>query len=295
MQEGTGSGFIIDQDGHIVTNEHVVADADRLDVTLADGSSYVGKVIAEDPAIDLALIQLQAPAEKLRQLKVVPIGDSESLRVGEWVIAIGNPFGLERSATVGVVSSLGRSRPGLDERLITDMIQTDAAINPGNSGGPLFNLNGDVIGINEQIEAPNRGNVGIGFAIPSKTLLRYLPDLLAGRQPKHAFTGVAGTSLTPTLAEQLGIQVTQGVIVGNTVPGGPAAEAGLRGVSRNNPASADIITKIDGRPVRTFEEMADVVNDHNPGDRVEVAFVRGGREQTTQLQLGTLDQASAAR
>src|SRR5688572_24086463 len=197
LQEGSGSGFVIDKEGHIVTNEHVVAGADRLDITLAEGSSYIGVVVAEDPPTDLALVRLQAPADKLNQLNVVKLGDSDSAKVGEWVVAVGNPFGLERSATVGVVSSLGRTRPGLDRRLITDMIQTDAAINPGNSGGPLFNLAGEVIGINEQIEAPNRGNVGIGFAIPVNTLKRYLPDLKAGRQPQHASMGIAGASLTP--------------------------------------------------------------------------------------------------
>jgi S1-C subfamily serine protease len=293
LQEGSGSGFVIDKEGHIVTNEHVVAGADRLDITLADGSSYIGVVVAEDPPTDLALVRLQAPADKLNQLNVVKLGDSDSAKVGEWVVAVGNPFGLERSATVGVVSSLGRTRPGLDRRLITDMIQTDAAINPGNSGGPLFNLAGEVIGINEQIEAPNRGNVGIGFAIPVNTLKRYLPDLKAGRQPQHASMGIAGASLTPILAEQLGLQVTQGVIVGMTVPGSPAAEAGFRAAGRGNPAAADVITEIASRPVRTFEELADVINDHNPGDTVEVKFMREGQMQNTRVRLSVYEGTEA--
>jgi S1-C subfamily serine protease len=173
------------------------------------------------------------------------------------------------------------------------MIQTDAAINPGNSGGPLFNLAGEVIGINEQIEAPSRGNVGIGFAIPVNTLKRYLPELKAGRTPQHASIGISGATLTPVLAEQLGLGVTQGVIVGMTVPGSPAAEAGFRAAGRGNPAAADIITEIAGRPVRTFEELADVVNDHNPGDTVEVKYVRDGQPQTTQVRLGVYEGTEA--
>jgi S1-C subfamily serine protease len=295
VQEGTGSGFIIDRQGHIVTNEHVVADVTRMDVTLADGTSYVGEVVAEDSATDLALIRLRAPADKLSQLAVAPLGDSESLKAGQWVVAIGNPFGLERSVTVGVVSSLGRARPGLEERLITDMIQTDAAINPGNSGGPLFNLAGEVVGINEQIEAPSRGNVGIGFAIPVNTLKRYLPDLQAGRQPEHAWIGIGGMTLSPTLAEQIGTPVTQGVIVTQVVPGSPAASAGLRGVSSSNPAAADIVTQLDDRPVRRFEDVADVVNDHDPGETIAMTYVRNGQTQNTRVTLGVWNQDANVR
>jgi len=160
-QEGTGSGIIIDHQGNIVTNQHVVENSTRLDVTLADETIYVADLVASDPANDLAVIRLQAAPEVLQRLTIVPLGDSDQLKVGQPVVAIGNPFGLERSASSGIVSSLGRTRPGVAQRLITDMIQTDAAINPGNSGGPLLNLRGEVIGINEQIETPARGNVGV--------------------------------------------------------------------------------------------------------------------------------------
>ena len=222
--EGTGSGFIIDDLGHVVTNYHVAGGTNRLDVTLADNSSYVGDIVASDQANDLAILKINAPADKLRQLTIARLGDSDALKVGQTVIAIGNPFGLERSASFGIVSSVGRVRPGEAQRLISNMIQTDAAINPGNSGGPLLNVRGEVIGINEQIEAPARGNVGVGFAIPVNALKRYLPDLLAGREPRHAYMGIAGAPLTPTLAEQIRASVQQGVILATVVPGGPGRE-----------------------------------------------------------------------
>jgi S1-C subfamily serine protease len=287
-QEGTGSGIIIDNQGHVITNEHVVANADRVDITLPDGSSYAGRVVAEDFASDLALLQIQAPADRLRQLTVAPLGDNDRLRVGDAVVAIGNPFGLERSASFGIVSSLGRTRPGLQQRLIPNMIQTDAAINPGNSGGPLVNLAGEVVGINEQIESPAGGNVGIGFAIPVNTLKRYLPDLMAGRTPRHAYLGLAGVQLTPSIADQAGLPAQQGVIVTVVGPGSPAAQAGLRGVSSTgNPAAADIITQVDGRPVRTFEDIAAIIDSHNPGDVIRLTIVRGGQTQNVEATLGT--------
>lgn len=285
-QEGTGSGFVIDDRGHVVTNNHVVGGATRLDITLADGSGYIGELVGADPANDLAVVRIAAPPEVLRGLTVLPLGDSDQLRVGQTVIAIGNPFGLERSASVGIVSSLGRTRPGETERLITNMIQTDAAINPGNSGGPMLNLDGEVVGINEQIEAPTRGNVGIGFAVPVNTLKRYLSDLLAGREPQHAWMAVSGTRLTATLAEQLNLPVTQGVIVASVVPGGPAARAGFRGIVRNNVATADIIVDIDGRPMRSVEDVATYVDQFEPGDRVRVRYLRGGQFQTVEVTLG---------
>jgi S1-C subfamily serine protease len=286
-QQGSGSGFIIDKEGHVVTNDHVVGNATRLDVTLADGTSYIGDVVAEDPGSDLAVVHIQAPSEKLAQLAVASIGDSTSLKVGQVVVAIGNPFGLERSASFGIVSSLGRVRPGQQQHLISNMIQTDAAINPGNSGGPLLNLQGQVIGINEQIEAPTQGNVGVGFAIPSNTLSRYLPQLLAGKQPPHAYVGISGTALTPTVAEQIRAPVQQGVMLATVVPNGPAGRAGLHGAARNDPATADLITQLDGRVVRSVEDLASYIDTKEPNDRVQVTYVRSGQTQTTDMTLGT--------
>jgi putative serine protease PepD len=292
-QEGTGSGFIIDPQGHVVTNDHVVTGADRVDVILWDGSSYVGQVIGSDPANDLAVLRIQAPPERLTQLTVAPLGDFSSVRVGQFVVAIGNPFGLERSASLGIVSSLGRTRPGLEERLITNMIQTDAAINPGNSGGPLLNLRGEVVGINAQMGVSGRSNVGIGFAIPVSTLTRYLPELLAGRAPRHAWLGVAGNSLTPTLAERLQIPVQQGVLVTRTTAGGPAARAGFRTATRADPSSGDIIVQIDGRPVRSVEDVAVIIDQRDPGDTVRVAYLREGKMETVDVTLGVWEEREA--
>ena len=284
--EGTGSGFIIDDQGHVVTNNHVAGGTNRLDVTLADSTSYVADLVATDPANDLALLKINAASDRLRQLTIAPLGDSDALKVGQTVVAIGNPFGLERSASFGIVSSVGRVRPGESQRLISNMIQTDAAINPGNSGGPLLNSRGEVIGINEQIEAPTRGNVGVGFAIPVNTLKRYLPDLLAGREPRHAYIGVAGAPLTPTLAEQVRAPVQQGVILATVVPGGPAARGGLRGGTGGNAATGDIITAIDGQPVRSIEDVATIIDKKEPGDIVRVAYIRGGQTQEASVELG---------
>lgn len=293
-QEGTGSGFLIDTDGHVVTNQHVISGATRLDITLPDGTSHIGEVMATDAPNDLALVRIQAPPEKLERVTVAPLGDSSALRVGQTVVAIGNPFGLERSATLGIISSVGRTRPGVDQRLITNMIQTDAAINPGNSGGPLLNLRGEVVGINAQIEAPSRGNVGIGFAIPVNTLKRYLPDLVAGREPKHAWLGIAGRALTPTLAERLGSPVQQGVILVSLVTNGPAARAGLRGASRNDASTADIVTEIDGYPVRSVEDVAVVIDEREPGDTVRVTYLREGQTQTSNVTLGVWEGRDAS-
>jgi S1-C subfamily serine protease len=286
QEMGTGSGFIVDKEGHVVTNQHVVAGASRLDITTADGASFVGEVVAIDQANDLAVVRLQSTPDRLATLPVASLGNSDALKVGQTVVAIGNPFGLERSATVGIVSSLGRTRPGADQRLISNMVQTDAAINPGNSGGPLLNLQGEVVGINEQIEGPLRGNVGIGFAIPVNTLKRYLPDLKAGKEPQHAWLGIGGAPLTASVAEQLRTSAQHGVILASTPAGGPAARAGLRGAGRSDVSAADIITEIDGTPVRSVEDIASYIDRKNPGDTVRVTYVRGGQTQTVDVVLG---------
>jgi S1-C subfamily serine protease len=248
--------------------------------------------VGEDPATDLAIIRIEVPDEKLAQLTVAPLGDSEALEVGDAVLAIGSPYGLEGSASFGIVSSLGRSRPGLAHRLITDMIQTDAAINPGNSGGPLLDAYGRVVGINEQIEAPTPGSAGVGFAIPVNTLKRLLPDLKAGRQPQHAWLGMGGIALAPTLAEQLDPVSEHGVIVIDVVPGSPAAQAGLRGAGSWNPRFGDIITSIDGHPMRDFADIAAQINVHAPGDTIEIAYERDGETKTIKVALGVWKQTA---
>jgi S1-C subfamily serine protease len=284
-QEGSGSGFIIDRQGHVVTNHHVVTGGSRVDVTLADQSVWIGDVVGLDPATDTALLKLQAPPEKLAQLTVAPLGDSGALRVGQTVVAIGNPFGLGRSATLGIVSSVGRARPGETARLITNMVQTDAAINPGNSGGPLLNLRGEVIGINEQIEAPSRGNVGVGFATPVNTLKRHLPTLMAGNEPQHAWMGISGVQLTPSIAEDLELSVTEGALLTRLAAGGPAERAGLRGGSRGNPGAGDIITDLAGIKVRSIEDIAAAVDLQQPGDTVSVRYLRAGAQLETMVTL----------
>jgi 2-alkenal reductase len=278
---------IVDLQGHIITNQHVVKDADRLDVTVPDGSVYVGKVTALDRANDLALVQMEGPPEALARLTPAALGDSSALQVGQLVVAIGNPFGLERSASLGIVSSLGRTRPGVDKRFISNMIQTDAAINPGNSGGPLLNLNGEVVGINEQIEGTTEGgNVGVGFAIPINTVKRYLPDLLAGKEPQHAWFGMAGVSLSPTRAERLGLTQSQGVILASLATDGPAERAGLQAVSNNNASTGDIITGIDGVRIHNFQDIAAYIDRFEPGDMVTVQYMRAGEAQSAQVTLG---------
>jgi len=292
QQQGTGSGFIVDHQGNIVTNQHVTDGSTRLDVTLADESTYAATVVASDPATDLSVIRLQAPPEVLARLTTVSLGDSSQLKVGNPVIAIGNPFGLERSATSGIVSSVGRVRPGVSQRLITDMIQTDAAINPGNSGGPLLNARGEVVGINEQIEAPAGANAGVGFSIPVNTLKRYLPDLIAGKQPQHAWIGIVGSALTPTMAEKINTTAKQGILVAQAVRSGPAAQAGFHGAT--DPSSADLITQVDSQPVRNVEDLASIVDRHNPNDKVQVTFERGGKSQTAEVTLGVWQPTNVA-
>jgi len=277
---------VIDDQGHVATNYHVVGGATRLDVTLADGNSYSGEVVGSDQANDLAIIRIVTSPDVLARLTQAPLGDSSQLRVGQTVVAIGNPFGLERSASLGIVSSVGRTRPGETDRLIANMIQTDAAINPGNSGGPLLDLQGNVVGINEQIQSSVGGNVGIGFAVPVNSLTRYLPDLLAGRTPQHSWLGISGARLTASLAQQAGISNAQGVILVTVLPGGPAAQAGLRGGGTSNLRGGDVITDINGQAVRSAEDIASYIDAFNPGDHVTIGLLRGGQRQTADTTLG---------
>ncbi len=285
-QHGSGSGFILDTEGHIVTALHVVSGAQRVDVILADGAVFPAELLGSDAGNDLAILTLQAPTEKRRQLATVKLGDSSRLRVGETIVTIGNPFGLEGTLTLGIISSLGRMRTGVGERLITDMIQIDAPMNPGNSGGPLLNLDGEVIGINEQIEATTLGGGGIGFAVPVNSLKRYLPELLAGQEPRHAWLGIGGRALSPVAADTLQMPGQRGVILDDVAPGGPAALAGLQGAEETG-ASGDIITALDGHPVRSVEDIAQYVDRKEPGEPVQVTYLRGGQTRTAEAVLGT--------
>lgn len=296
-QEGSGSGFIYDEKGHIVTNYHVVRDAEKLSVTLADGESYSAEVVGVDPSNDLAVIRVEA--DNLPE--PVGLGDSDGLGVGQFVVAIGNPFGLERTLTVGVVSALGRVIKSPDETyeaFIGEVIQTDAAINPGNSGGPLLDLKGRVIGVNCQIVSPSRANAGIGFAVPVNTVRRVVPELIErGRYP-HPWLGIQALSLTAERVEvfrEAGMEVPaeKGVLVIEAVRGAPAREAGVRGGDRmvrvgryRVPLGGDIITAVDGQPIANFKELTVYLETQKRvGDTVDVTIIRDGEERTVEATL----------
>lgn len=290
-QEGSGSGFVIDKEGHIVTNEHVVSNAQEIEVTLYDGTKVPAQVVGYDRSTDLAVLKIDAPEDKLHP---ATLGDSDSLRVGESAIAIGNPYGFQGTVTAGVISSANRTLQAPDGRLISGVIQTDAAINPGNSGGPLLNSCGEVIGINTAIFTPSGGSVGIGFAIPINTAKRWVPELIAYGEAAHPWLGISIQSITPELAEVLHLPVSQGLLVAEVVPGGPAGRAGLRGGDRlfwiDNgwfKVGGDIITAIDGRPLANSEELTAYLDrEKNVGDRVVLTVVRGIETLTIEVILG---------
>jgi S1-C subfamily serine protease len=294
QEGGTGSGFIYDTDGHIVTNYHVVENAEELTVTLADGEIYPAEIVGVDPSNDLAVIRVDV--DSLPQ--PVPLGGSDDLRVGEFVVAIGNPFGLDRTLTVGVISSLGRVIQGPDGRFIGEAIQTDAAINPGNSGGPLLDLEGRVIGVNSQIISPSRASAGIGFAVPVDTVKRVVPQLIDQGRYAHPWLGVQPLSLTPDRASAfreagVDMSVDEGLLLVEVVRGGPAEQAGLRGgdqmVRLGNfqiALGGDIITAIDGELVTDLQELTVYLETQTQvGDTVEVTYVRDGVEQSVPVTL----------
>ncbi|MHB0870712.1 MAG: S1C family serine protease [Chloroflexota bacterium] len=295
-ERGVGSGVIIDEQGHILTNNHVVDNADRLDVTLLDGTRVPAKLIGRDPGNDLALIQIEIDDAILRRLAVAPMGDSDRLRPGQMAIAIGNPFGFQSSMTSGIISSLGRTFSTDSGRSIRHMIQIDAAINPGNSGGPLINSAGQVIGINTAIESPVRGFVGIGFAVPINTAKRILPDLTAGKTIAHPWLGISGMGLTEDLAQGLGLQTAAGIYLVHVLPGSPAEKADLRGAVATDgsqegqsdplPISGDVITTMDGRSLTSVDQLIDYVDSKQVGDTVTLGLLRDGKPLEVQVTLG---------
>jgi S1-C subfamily serine protease len=288
--QGSGSGAILDTKGHILTNHHVVANAQKLEVTLADESKWPAKLIGSDPDNDLAVIKIEAPREKL---KVIPMGDSKNLRIGQKVLAIGNPFGLERTLTTGVISSLGRTIRSEGGFLIEDIIQTDAAINPGNSGGPLLNSQGEMIGINSAIISPSGGSVGIGFSIPVNTATRIIPELISKGYVAYPWIGAAVQSLIPEIAKYLKIKVERGAMIAEVVKGGPADKAGLRGgdqrVQVGNmiaTVGGDIVVKADQHDVKTHDELIRYVREKKPGEGVLLKVLRKGNFIDVKLTLG---------
>jgi len=294
QEGGTGSGFLYDNEGHIVTNYHVVENAEELSVTLADGEVYPAEIVGVDPSNDLAVVRIDA--DDLPE--PIGLGESDDLRVGEFVVAIGNPFGLERTLTVGVISSLGRVIQSPNGRFIGEAIQTDAAINPGNSGGPLLDLEGRVIGVNSQIISPSRASAGIGFAVPVNTVKRVVPQLIAQGRYAHPWLGVQPLGLTPERAQAfreagMDVPVDEGLLMIEIVSGGPADRAGIRGGDRivqlgnvRLALGGDIITAINGEAVDNLQELTVYLETQTQvGDTVEVTIVRDGVEQNVQVTL----------
>jgi S1-C subfamily serine protease len=287
----TGSGFLIDTEGHVVTNSHVVEGAERVEVTLGSSDeSYGAEIVGTDPATDVALLRVDAPASQLHPLA---LGDSSQVQVGDPVVAIGNPFGLDRTVTSGIISALQRQIQAPNGFSISHVIQTDAAINPGNSGGPLIDTTGEVVGINAQIQTRTGGNVGIGFAIPINTARDVVDQLKADGEVEHAYLGINGGSITPDLAKALNLPVDEGVLVQEVVPGGPAEDAGLEGGDTSATIDGaefelggDIIVEVEGEPISGMDEVIDLVNEAKPGDKLEMTVRRGKGTKTLTVTLG---------
>jgi len=286
-QEGQGSGFIIDKEGHILTNYHVIADARQLEVTLHNRKKYRATVIGTDRSHDLAVIQIKGA-----ELTPMVLGDSHNLQVGQKVYAIGNPFGLSGTLTSGIVSSI-RSVQEPEGTTIDEAIQTDAAINPGNSGGPLLNWRGEVIGINTMIASAVGQSSGIGFAIPINTAKAVLNDLVTLGRVRRPALGVRTIPISPELAEQMGLAADNGLLIEQVVPGGAADHAGLRGGSEqaylgNYPimVGGDLIVAIDGQDVQDQGNLSQVMNNHRAGDTVRITFYRGKKKMDVTVTLG---------
>jgi S1-C subfamily serine protease len=282
--EGSGSGSVLDREGHILTNFHVIEDAQEVGVTLFDGKTYDAKLVGADPNNDIAVIKIDAPREVLFPIQV---GDSSDLRVGMRVFAIGNPFGLERTMTTGIVSSLNRSLQVRGTRSIKSIIQIDAAVNPGNSGGPLLNSHGRLIGMNTAIASRNGQSAGVGFAIPSTLISRVVPQLIA-----H------GRVIRPEIGIQMVHVTEKGILIAKLTPDGPAARAGLRGPrtvkKRRGPISwdtivftaADLIVAVDGDSIKNADDFLTAIESKHPGDTIELTVVRDGRQFKVPIMLG---------
>jgi S1-C subfamily serine protease len=295
--QGQGSGFVWDKEGHIVTNNHVVNGAEKIEVTFSDGTAVPAELVGADKDSDLAVIKVDLPAD---QLKPVQLADSKSVKVGELAIAIGNPYGLEGSMTVGIISAVGRTTPGGESQIgspsysIPDVIQTDAPINPGNSGGPLVNDQGQVVGVTYMIESASGSNAGIGFVIPSSLVSRVIPTLIENGAYEHPYLGISGISLTPALAEAMDLDPMQrGVMVGDLTPGGPAEKGGLKGSQSESQVDGqqvqiggDVIIAIDGSDVKSMDDLiAYLGNSTTVGQDVSLTVLRDGKETTVEVTL----------
>ena len=287
----TGSGFVVDKQGTILTNAHVVSGADSVTVSFSeDGEAVDAEVKGVDPSTDLAVLQID-PGD-VENLTPMPLGDSSQVEVGDPVVAIGNPFGFQRTVTTGIVSALQRQINAPNGFPIRNIIQTDASINPGNSGGPLLDSDGRVIGINSQIATggTSQGSVGIGFAVPINTAKALLPDLRQGDEIERAYLGVTMADVNEDVAKQLDLPVDRGALVQQAVENGPADDAGLRGstgsdTSGNVTGGGDVLVKVDGEEIENGDDVAAAIEDDQPGDTVEVEYYRGDELKTTEVKL----------
>ncbi len=272
----SGSGFIYDREGHIITNNHVVEDADAIDVTFCDGTTVQAELIGADPYSDLAVIRVDGPSDLLHPLT---LGRSSELLVGESIMAIGNPFGLSNSMSFGIVSQLGRDLDAPRNYKIVDIIQVDAAINPGNSGGPLMNMRGEVVGINTAII---QSSVGVGFAIPSDTVSREVPKLIQTGHYQHPWIGISSVDIDPDIAEAMGLNITKGSLVASVVPDSPADAVGIKAGTQG-----DVIVGIDAVTVRKLSDVLMYIErEKNPGDTVTLKIIREGELLNVDVTLG---------
>ncbi len=273
-RQGTGSGVIVSAGGYILTNAHVVRDADELTVTLSDKKDYKAKVVGTDDKTDIAVLKIEA-----KDLMPAPLGDSDSVRIGEWVLAVGSPFGLDQTVTQGIISATGRANVGISD--YEDFIQTDAAINPGNSGGPLVNLRGEVVGINTAIVSGSGGSVGIGFAVPVNMAKSVMDALIKNGKVERGYLGVSIQNLTEELARSFGYDSTKGVLIGDVTSGSPADKAGLK--------SGDIITELNGKAMDDMNHLRNTVAATPPGTEVKLEVFRDGKRKTVEVALGELE------
>lgn len=269
-----GSGFVYDEEGIIVTNNHVIAEADEVSVNFADGTKLTAEIIGRDPKTDIAVLRVETD----RPLKAVALGDSDSARIGDWVMAIGNPFGFGRTVTVGIVSAIGRD---INSGPYDNFIQTDASINKGNSGGPLFNMLGDVIGINTAIISPTGGSIGLGFSIPSNLAKGVISDLVEFGETRRGWLGVQIQTVTDEIAESLGLDRARGALVGDLVTNGPAEKSGIK--------PGDVILSFGGKNVNKMRDLPKIVADTEVGSTVDVVVLRKGEQKTIRVEVGRLE------
>ncbi len=290
---GQASGFVYDSQGDIVTNQHVVDGADSIEITFADGLIHEATLVAQDLFSDLAVVKVELPSG----VNPIPLGTMDQLAVGQSVIAIGNPFGLEGTLTRGVISALGRTIPTNTAYSIPQAIQTDAAINPGNSGGPLLNLSGEVIGVNAQIETSgiSGSNLGVGFAIPVSIMQRVIPALIETGHYDWSWLGVSGYTVDPSLVKAMSLPVEQGAYISSVTSAGPAEAAGLKGTAetitqdgRSVEIGGDVITVVNGQPVNTFDDLLVYLSlQTSPGQEITLSILRNGQYQDVKVTLGT--------